>query len=211
MATKKTIPFILPIHKACGTDSLRPQFTYIHFFDGFAYATDAHIAVKIALASFKTFYTTIEQLNLLNGFSIDSGTYAFLMSCSMLTINEGGSINFQKGRTKGVITLDKYSEVGKMRGEEMVHESLNKIMNESINDWYSNTDKEKFVVGLNPKFLNNISEVLFKDEICAGVRIRAYKPNKPILIDNPDMHKSDEKEQARIGIIMPVFMSSLNS
>jgi hypothetical protein len=38
------------IHLACGDDSLRPRFQDIEFHNGFAYATDAHIAVKIPIA-----------------------------------------------------------------------------------------------------------------------------------------------------------------
>ena len=40
---------------ACENDSFRPVFSYIHFKDGYAYASDAHILVKNNLSECSTF------------------------------------------------------------------------------------------------------------------------------------------------------------
>lgn len=34
------------LHKACADDEYRPAFSYVYFRNGYAYATNAHIAVR---------------------------------------------------------------------------------------------------------------------------------------------------------------------
>jgi len=55
------------LHKACGTDDLRPLFKHVVFENGYAYVTDAHILVRQSLN-----FINIEGANYLNGKRIRS-------------------------------------------------------------------------------------------------------------------------------------------
>ena len=52
-----------PIHKACGSDDLRPVMSYILIDEGYAIATDAHILVALDLFETCLEKKTIEALN----------------------------------------------------------------------------------------------------------------------------------------------------
>lgn len=207
MARKiKNNPFTLPLHKACDTDSLWKMFNYVHFYKGYAYATDAHIAIKVKVETMCD-STHKEQIKLLDGYSIHIQTYSFLMSCQEITIKKRGIVEFLKGGVKGTVKLPLYNEVGKT-GKIFMHTKLDTLINDAVNEWENNKDNNKLSFGLNAMLLNNISDTLFRDNCFSGVRIRVYNPRKAILIDNPDYFKSDKKNQERIGIIMPFLISN---
>jgi len=65
--------FKTPIHLACSDDQLREALMYIHFADGWAYGTDAHI---IACCYLHEFDLTHEEIKLLNGKSIHKDQFA---------------------------------------------------------------------------------------------------------------------------------------
>ena len=46
MAENQKYNFPTPLHLACATDELRPAMEYVHFVEGYAYASDGHIMVK---------------------------------------------------------------------------------------------------------------------------------------------------------------------
>lgn len=79
--TKNTEPraFNFNLHLACGTDELRPCMQYIHFIDSFAYATDAHVMVKVPLGKFINEDCLKCKLSELNGKSIHSKAFQIIM------------------------------------------------------------------------------------------------------------------------------------
>lgn len=46
----KNFTFISNLHLACGKDKLRPELQYIHFKNGYAYASDAYVLIKQPLS-----------------------------------------------------------------------------------------------------------------------------------------------------------------
>ena len=75
------------LHKACANDDLRPAMHYICFKDGYAYATDAHIAVRASLQAICAL--SEEERNKLNGYLIHKNQYEMLLKYSTIEIGEG--------------------------------------------------------------------------------------------------------------------------
>lgn len=195
--------FSLPIHKVCGTDHLRPHFNYVHFVDNYAYATDAHIAVKIKLKSITTLLGE-QELSLLNGYSANPETYAFLMGCTTIEPKENGIVNFTKKSISGTINLQKYETVGRWGNNNCVHEQLNIIFDSTFKK-HDETNKDS-TFGINPHFLTRLSEALFKDAYTPSIRIRVAKANQAILVDS-ELHNNKDSGIERIGLIMPIIVN----
>jgi len=75
------------LHKACANDEYRPVMAYIQFKDGYAYATDAHIAVRANLQHISALDP--EDIAKLNGYFIHSSQYEMLLKYSHIEIGDG--------------------------------------------------------------------------------------------------------------------------
>lgn len=75
------------LHKACANDDLRPAMHYICFKNGYAYATDAHIAVRARLDAICAL--SEEERNKLNGYLIHKNQYEMLLKYNTIEIGEG--------------------------------------------------------------------------------------------------------------------------
>lgn len=75
------------LHKACANDCLRPAMNYVCFKDGYAYATDAHIAVRASLHDICAL--SDEEIAKLNGHLIHKSQYEMLLKYSTIEIGEG--------------------------------------------------------------------------------------------------------------------------
>ncbi len=78
--------FLVPLHLACGRNELRPVFSYVHFIDDFAYATDGHIAIESSI----DYYCKVIDKHNLNGHSIHRDAYALAAKCSTVVATAEG-------------------------------------------------------------------------------------------------------------------------
>ena len=91
------------LHQACANDGLRPAMEHIQFKNGYAYASDAHIAIKAALKSICAL--SQEDIDKLNGYYIHSSQWSLLLKYSNIEVGEG-VINLKgENGVKTVITL----------------------------------------------------------------------------------------------------------
>ncbi len=68
--------FTTHIHLACAkANDLRPAFEYVHFINGYAYASDGYILIKSSMKE----YFNIEGLDLLNGHALHAEVYKLVM------------------------------------------------------------------------------------------------------------------------------------
>ena len=68
--------FTTHIHLACAkANDLRPVFEYVHFINGYAYASDGYILIKSSMKE----YFNIEGLELLNGHALHAEVYKLVM------------------------------------------------------------------------------------------------------------------------------------
>lgn len=91
MAKKKQIERInflkqFQLHKACADDDLRPVMNHIFFHNGYAYATNAHIAVKAKLDSITNFPP--EQLAMLEGYLLHSKHYEMILKADFAEVEK---------------------------------------------------------------------------------------------------------------------------
>ena len=70
------------LHKACANDEFRPAMHYICFRNGYAYATDGHIAVRASLDAICAL--SEEERNKLNGYLIHKKQYEMLLKYSTI-------------------------------------------------------------------------------------------------------------------------------
>ena len=75
------------LHKACANDEFHPAMHYICFRNGYAYATDGHIAVRASLDAICAL--SEEERNKLNGYLIHKKQYEMLLKYSTIEIGEG--------------------------------------------------------------------------------------------------------------------------
>ena len=87
MKTRHNFNKDLRMDLAC-SDYFRPVFSYIHFKDGYAYASDIHILVKNKLSECSTF--TDEEIEKLDGKFIGSKAYKSILSYDMVQVTDMG-------------------------------------------------------------------------------------------------------------------------
>lgn len=75
------------LHKACANDEFRPAMHYICFKNGYAYATDGHIAVRASLDAICALGE--DERSKLNGYLIHKKQYEMLLKYSTIEIGDG--------------------------------------------------------------------------------------------------------------------------
>ena len=82
------------VHKACSNDPLREWMTHVTFWDGYAYATDAHVLIKQSLTEigFKE-----KDLPMLHGRMMSPGKMAALLKAEVVVVNEHGILDYDNG------------------------------------------------------------------------------------------------------------------
>lgn len=78
--------FQSPLHLACSDDPMRPVMQYIFFENGYAYATNVHIAVKQSLDD----YCDVIEKEKLNGHAIYKAAFAQILKFPMVVATEEG-------------------------------------------------------------------------------------------------------------------------
>lgn len=86
MAKKEKFTFRTPLHLACGNDEFRPVFSYVHFINGMAYATDGHILIEQSIE----YYCDVINKEKLNGHAIHRDAYKFIQKCQFVEANDAG-------------------------------------------------------------------------------------------------------------------------
>jgi len=74
------------LHKVCGSDDTRPALQYIYFKDGFAYATNAHICVKLSLFEI----CNIDEIEFLNNKLLKGESYKEILKYDLVVAKFNG-------------------------------------------------------------------------------------------------------------------------
>jgi len=99
METKINFNYGVKMDKACNRDEIRPAQNYVHFKGGFAYATDAHCAVKNYLHEICNL--SEEQLALLDGKFLHYDKFAKVRTYHSITVTEKGIQGLSSKGIKG--------------------------------------------------------------------------------------------------------------
>lgn len=178
------------MHKACLKDTVRPSINYIYFKGGFAYATDAHCAVKNYLPDICNLNE--EQIALLDGKILHCESYSAMLGNHSIIVEETG---IQCTNAKGI----KGAFFAFYTGDDFKFPDIDKFIEEA-----KNREPQKGCE-------NGVTRVAINSEIylalVAGFAhknvIYNFKGDKvPIVCtsDNPRWQKS-------IAVIMPLAIS----
>lgn len=166
MAKKVRQTFRTPLHLACSDDELRPVFGYIHFLNGMAYATDAHILVEQSV----DLYCDVINKDMLDGHSIHRDAYKFISKCQEAEVIDTGI----KCTTKdGAYFFYPWPDMSAMKIPD-----FKKVM--------SFTSAPTPVLGISPHYMKILDKVLYKTR-GSSIRCDLQGDNGAIMVTVPEM------------------------
>jgi hypothetical protein len=168
----------------CNNDFLRTQQSFIYFKDGYAYATNAHILVKVKLSEISTFQDA--HFEILENKAIHKSVYAKLLQFDRVEITP-------EGFKASVPDADSFIQFGYANVQHDMVNSINKVIADAEQD--KQTEIKSF--GINPVLLNTLNK-LFHDTY--GVELIVKAENKPIFVK--------WSGHDALGLIMPVMINN---
>ena len=176
--------------KACEKDEMRPAFNYIHFKNGFAYASNARILAKVEFSAiFCGEMDEVEELkHLLDGYAVSAAAWKFLVSLDFLNVKaEGDKKQFFEGMIANNIVRVYTEKSGVLNAPKF--ESL-----------FTTSEEKKPIskVGISPSLLADLSDALG----LSSIRMDFLQADKKIFI-----HNSGTKMYNCSGIIMPQIIT----
>lgn len=172
--------FSTKLHEACATDPIRPVFACVHFMNGFACASEGHIAIRQSLE-----YHSIINPEMLDGKSLHKDNYKAIMGFEFAEANEDG---IQCKDTDGRTAFFEYFD---MKDQEQPN--FDKIFNDSG----SKGVKSVHFIGFNPTYLLKLSKALYCPD--GNIRCRFTGIDTAILVDAVGIENQE-------AIIMPAIL-----
>lgn len=147
MSKKQKRNFKTPLHLACSSDELRPVFGFVFFENGYAYATNGHIAIKQSLE-----YCDVVNCQELNNHAIHSSAFAQIIKYPMaVATQEGIECSDQK-----VKVLFRYTDMELIRPK--LEECVKDLKCEAV-----------YSIGLCPHLFALAEKILYHDETLPAV------------------------------------------
>ena len=165
------------LHKACANDEFRPAMHYICFRNGYAYATDGHIAVRASLDAICAL--SEEERNKLNGYLIHKKQYEMLIKYSTIEIGEGvitciGSESNERTTIQLVKLAESSESEERAEGKAIYFPNVDAV----INDDLSKEPLQK--VGFSYQLLGRLIAAMGIQRECIGFRFTSN--SKPIVV-----------------------------
>ena len=165
------------LHKACANDEFRPAMHYICFRNGYAYATDGHIAVRASLDAICAL--SEEERNKLNGYLIHKKQYEMLLKYSTIEIGEGVITCIDsESNARTTIQLVKLAESSESKEMEEGKAIYFPNVDAVINDDLSKEPLQK--VGFSYQLLGRLIAAMGIQRECIGFRFTSN--SKPIVV-----------------------------
>ena len=165
------------LHKACANEEFRPAMHYICFRNGYAYATDGHIAVRASLDAICAL--SEEERNKLNGYLIHKKQYEMLIKYSTIEIGEGvitciGSESNERTTIQLVKLAESSESEKRAEGKAIYFPNVDAV----INDDLSKEPLQK--VGFSYQLLGRLIAAMGIQRECIGFRFTSN--SKPIVV-----------------------------
>ena len=165
------------LHKACASDEFRPAMHYICFRNGYAYATDGHIAVRASLDAICAL--SEEERNKLNGYLIHKKQYEMLLKYGTIEIGDGVITCIDsESNARTTIQLVKLAESSesaeRAEGKAIYFPNVDGV----INDDLSKEPLQK--VGFSYQLLGRLISAMGIQRECIGFRFTSN--SKPIVV-----------------------------
>lgn len=191
---KEKFNFKTPLHLACSDDNLRPTFQYVHFIDGWAYATNAMVLVKQSLDD----YCDVLDKENLNGHALHADSFKKILrydtvqafdDCVKGWKDNGSEVVFPYA--KEGITAPDFKKVLEQRLKP------NLIRSENNNEASMGS-----IIGLNPHFVAIVGDVLYDGRKHTPLRLTMGKQYEAVIAEpiNVDEYPN------QMALIMPLTL-----
>lgn len=118
------------LHKATAADELRPVMNYIHFKNGYAYATNAHILVKAKIEDISSL--DFDEIQLLEGKAISAQNYKEMLKHNWIKVTEKGIVSQGEKEKEITYLFADMDNIGKAPDFERVLNTEQKVMMDKI-------------------------------------------------------------------------------
>lgn len=171
--------------KACATDALRPVMEHILFKDGYAYASDSLVLVRVPLEECTTFEE--DQRALLDGCLIHKSMLKYIVGFDIVRVEktEDGAVYLEARTGENTVRV----QLGK-NGEPLKFPNAEKILEGSKD----RTPIQK--IGFNPKSIASLTAALGTDRL----KFEFASENSAVFV-----RPASELSNA-LGVIMPIMV-----
>ena len=181
------------IWKACATDEIRPVMNYIYFENGYAYASDSHVLVRIPFSLLS--YFDPEDAKKLNGHGIYGPAYKLITTLGILQIQDC-KIKTPKGEEDGICLVGALDDC-EIR-VTLTNPSQKKHLN--MEDLFKVEGERTPIkrIGISQTYLNALTAAMGTTNV------------KMEFIDNRSkifVSPVNELEEGNAGIIMPIMLT----
>ena len=172
--------------KACATDAMRPVMEYILFKDGYAYASDSHVLVRVPLEECTTFEE--DQRALLDGCLIHKSMLKYIVGFDIVLVEkaEDGAVCLEARTGENTVKV----QLGK-NGDALKYPNAEEILKGSKH----RTPIQK--IGFNPKFIASLTAALGTDLL----KFEFASENSAVFV-RPVSAISNA-----VGVIMPISIT----
>lgn len=170
--------------KACATDALRPVMEYILLKDGYAYASDSHVLVRVPLDECTTFEE--DQRALLDGCLIHKSILKYIVGFDIVLV---------KKTDDGTVYLEAQAEENTVRVKLAKNGDVLKYPNaeEILKGSKDRTPIQK--IGFNPKFIASLTAALGTDLL----KFEFASENSAVFV------RPVSAISSAVGVIMPIM------
>ncbi len=178
------------LSSVCAADDLRPFMNYIHFKDGYAYASNSHVLVRIKLADMCNFEE--EEIALLNGKAIFRKRFDELLKYEYACVTRDGiKAGHEDGNWEVTYVLKDFVSKGeKVPDFEAVLDGATKVAQE----------EGIHAIGLKPIFLQDLCRAIGVGDDVIKLRLRRHDAAIVVTL-------TEQVETAEIkAIIMPMVV-----
>lgn len=183
---KVTLNFLkeFKLWKACATDEFRPVMEYILLKNGYAYASDSHVLVRVPLEECTTFDE--EQRALLDDCLIHKSMLKYIVGFDIVVVekDEDGAVCLKASAGENTVTVKLVKN-----GDVLKYPDAEKLL-QSKND---RTPIQK--IGLSPKLIASLTDALGADALKCE-----FDGENSAIFTRPVGESSNA-----IGIIMPLY------
>jgi hypothetical protein len=171
--------------KACSKDEFRPVMQHVFFKDGYAYASDTHVLVRVPLEECTTFEE--EERELLDGCLLHGSMLKYIVGFETVLVetDEDGAVYLKAKAGENTITV----KLGK-DGDALTYPKAEELLQKHRNGDRSPIQK----IGINPKFVASLTEALGTDNLKFE-----FSDEKSAIFARPLNESSNA-----IGLIMPL-------
>ncbi len=176
------------LHAVCGNERERTYLNYIEFHDGFAYATNAHVAVIVDLT--EVFDCDHHTTRLLDGYRCHRNVWRMLKG-KRVEIKDAGTLMFSPTAKDWPSVVLQLEEIDKYSGTDLKHK---------IDAIFPNKGdaQELKEIGISPTFFKLAANACRFEYNHA--RLTFFAPNKLILMEDVNLISKSK------AIVMPVML-----